>query len=511
MHERTLPLALKALLLLPLVLGACESAQAPTPTASLAPIPTAALQATREPEVLVPVNPLSGLEVEDPRLLDTPVVLISISHFPATARPQAGLSFAPFVYEFSITEGATRFLAAFYGEWPEPEIAMPGGCPPRLEPAAVSGTLIGNRVWLDSDGDGIQDAGEKGVSGLCVNLYNERGEGVAQTTTDTAGFFGFDVANGRYWIEFVQPEHLTFTHPDAGDETRDSDADPSTGRVEIVAEGTNLDLDAGMIASGVPPAASTPLAAAQVGPIRSGRMVYRHLAGSYQDSCLIFASASPEVLAHLPHCELVLHELSGGGYMMGLDELWSVARENQRRSKAQLDYTGYEFSDSPPPGGTPAAALELFIAYQNQSGWYYDPPSSSYLRFVDTSAREQAGILHPDFDRLTGRQLRVQNVIVVFAKHRVITPTNLDIMLDPGRTGKAILFRDGMTFNIDWSTVAEKPGVTDRPMKFLQKDGEPVPLRAGHTWVIIVTPESTVQEESAGRWQLTFFPPPGSQ
>ncbi len=64
------------------------------------------------------INPLTGLLSIDPALLKVPAVLVSISHFPATARPQAGLSFAPFVYEFSITGGETRFLTTFYGQFP---------------------------------------------------------------------------------------------------------------------------------------------------------------------------------------------------------------------------------------------------------------------------------------------------------------------------------------------------------------------------------------------------------
>jgi len=43
-------------------------------------------------------------------LLQFPALLVSISHFPVEARPQAGLSFAPYVFEIYITEGATRFL-----------------------------------------------------------------------------------------------------------------------------------------------------------------------------------------------------------------------------------------------------------------------------------------------------------------------------------------------------------------------------------------------------------------
>src|SRR5436190_22961998 len=53
-------------------------------------------------------NPLTGQRVADVSQLDIPALLISISHFPPVARPQAGLSFAPLVYEYFITEGATR-------------------------------------------------------------------------------------------------------------------------------------------------------------------------------------------------------------------------------------------------------------------------------------------------------------------------------------------------------------------------------------------------------------------
>jgi hypothetical protein len=59
-----------------------------------------------------PINPLTGLAVEDPSLLQIPATLLSISHFPVTARPQAGLSFAPYVFEIYITEGATVFHIA---------------------------------------------------------------------------------------------------------------------------------------------------------------------------------------------------------------------------------------------------------------------------------------------------------------------------------------------------------------------------------------------------------------
>lgn len=462
----------------------------------------------------VSTNPLTGMQVVDPSLLDIPALLISISHFPATARPQSGLSFSPFVYEFYITEGATRFLAALYGEWPAPEVPVHGGCEMRTGPFKSDGILLGNRVWLDEDADGLQDVGEGGVIGACVHLYDATGNLIATTSSDSNGFYGFGVSPGHYTLEFVLPEGLAFTRARAGPEELDSDASTSNGGVDVEVASQDLSVDAGFIREETatkPTGESATAPLAQVGPIRSGRLMYRYLADSFPGSCLIFAYASPEVLEKLPQCKVVFHQILGGGYMLDLGELWSVAKENQRHFRANIDYAGYLFTDKPSPEGRPAPGLDVYIAYQNQSGWYYDPLSQSYLRYVDTSEAELAGILHPETDRLTGRQLSVQNVIVVFAKHDVISPTNLDIRLDPGRTGKAILFRDGQALNIDWGMPRASGDGTGHPIQFLQKNGELAALRPGHTWVIVVTPETTVEQTADGRWKLIFAPPDGAK
>jgi hypothetical protein len=94
--------------------------QAPTPTASLEPS-NPNLQTVGPDPQNIPngYNPLTGLPVPDPALLKLPAVLISITNFPPSARPQAGLSFSPWVYEIYIAEGMTRYLATFYGEFPK--------------------------------------------------------------------------------------------------------------------------------------------------------------------------------------------------------------------------------------------------------------------------------------------------------------------------------------------------------------------------------------------------------
>src|SRR5690349_696677 len=117
-------------------------------------------------------NPLSGQRVSDPNQLTYPALLLSVSHFPPAARPQAGFSFTPFVYEYYITEGSTRHLAVFYGEFPAAEIPLHGDCEIRKEPMVQTKYAIGNRVWEDKNQNGIQDPREGGLGGICVNLLD---------------------------------------------------------------------------------------------------------------------------------------------------------------------------------------------------------------------------------------------------------------------------------------------------------------------------------------------------
>src|SRR5215208_1912812 len=126
------------------------------------------------------VNPLTGLEVSDPSLLKLPAVLVSISNMPFTARPQAGPGFASWVYALYIGEGATRFMNVFYGEYPRTIPNIHGGCEVRNEIIDPSENWIGNRVWLDENGNGQQDAWEAGVGGVCVRLLNADSREVLQ-------------------------------------------------------------------------------------------------------------------------------------------------------------------------------------------------------------------------------------------------------------------------------------------------------------------------------------------
>jgi hypothetical protein len=105
---------------------------------------------------------------------------------------------------------------------------------------------IGGSVWNDSDGDGVQDAGEPPVAGVTVHLVAPDGftfvvDGAGDpitATTDANGeyqFYGLPTADnsglpdpGQYRVLFDRPAAFAdFSPQDVGsDDTIDSDADP---------------------------------------------------------------------------------------------------------------------------------------------------------------------------------------------------------------------------------------------------------------------------------------------
>ncbi len=462
-------------------------------------------------------NPLTAQRVADPASLNIPAVLVSVSHFPPEARPQAGFSFAPFVYEYFITEGATRHLAVFYGESPKPEIPLHGGCEIRNEPFVQTQNILGNRVWLDTNQNGVQDPGEGGVGGICVNLYDANNVLLQKTTTDSNGYYAFNVEPGKYVIEVKNPAWLEFTQKNVGDESQDSDVDQATGRSDVVDVATSLlYLDAGLILSSniSPPLDSSfKLPDAVVGPVRSGRLVYRFIDAFYQNSCLIFASADDEVLPQLPGCATVAHTTSGGGAMLPIDRMNKIAQQNGRNN-TNFNYASNLFADTPPVDGVPAIELQEYWAYLNQSKWVYDAAAGAWWRYVDKSNPATAGALHPEVDRLNGRQLMFENIVVMFAPHTVIKPTIVDIDLQQGAVGNAYLFRDGQMYKIHWSMVGgeyeQKTGLR-RPMHFVNLDGTPAALKPGHTWVVILDMQSYLEDLSSGKWLARFIAPAGAK
>jgi protocatechuate 3,4-dioxygenase beta subunit len=109
---------------------------------------------------------------------------------------------------------------------------------------------VGDKVWFDTNKDGIQDATEEGVAGVTVTLKNAAGEVVATTVTNNVGEYLFkDVpAAVGYTMEFTPPVGTVFSPTGAGTTITDNNANAmgKTTPFEVVAGIDNLTIDAGI-------------------------------------------------------------------------------------------------------------------------------------------------------------------------------------------------------------------------------------------------------------------------
>ena len=117
-----------------------------TPTATATATPTPVLQSYGPDDYPEGINPLTCLPVEDPASLVFPPALISITNFPASARPQSGLAWANWVIEGYIGEGMNRFLAIFHGDYPS---SNSGGSLDLPDSTTTIGPIRSGRVWYE--------------------------------------------------------------------------------------------------------------------------------------------------------------------------------------------------------------------------------------------------------------------------------------------------------------------------------------------------------------------------
>lgn len=149
---------------------------------------------------------------------------------------------------------------------------------------------MGDYTWVDSNRNGIQDAGEPPLPGVVVQLLAADGSGpatdiygnaVSPVTTDANGYyFVGDLPAGSYKAQFTIPSGYVFTTPNAGTAGTDSVATPTSGNplvgmtaiFEIADSATgnttpvtepnasfaNLTIDAGVVQSATDPS-TTPV------------------------------------------------------------------------------------------------------------------------------------------------------------------------------------------------------------------------------------------------------------
>ena len=99
------------------------------------------------------------------------------------------------VKKYSTTNGALNASFSIYTHKTYPQFGKASGfgdIDALYNPLPLE---IGDYVWYDNDKDGIQDAGENGVSGLSLSLYDEKCNKVGTTSTNASGYYLFSKAN----------------------------------------------------------------------------------------------------------------------------------------------------------------------------------------------------------------------------------------------------------------------------------------------------------------------------
>jgi len=250
----------------------------------------------------------------------------------------------------------------------------------------------------------------------------------------------------------------------------------------------------------------------EIGPVRSGRLVDAQLVELYQ-GLLAYGSADPqvdEVLSEALGERIFSFPLVSCPVMCG--ETTHSATGVYANSSALTDYAvsigvdnappdlrGMFFQDDPPPGDQAGTLLRVEYANFSIMQWHYDPENGNYALWMEAEIDEVLD-LAPMTDRNNDEPVTFDNLIVMFAEYIEYAPSLHDIVLwEADGYQPALLFRDGKVTYGTWR-VPE----TDRPIIFETAVGDPMPLKPGKSWIVIVGLNSRTVQPAGGEWEIYF-------
>lgn len=254
--------------------------------------------------------------------------------------------------------------------------------------------------------------------------------------------------------------------------------------------------------------------ASKIGPIRSIRRVDGHLGSLYQ---AVIGATGGDKEDVLPYIDAYI---SPGRYFLdkylcpgvcddGRNYVYSVFGDSAALynyfnylgyGKDDPDLSGMAFSEAAPSGGEEGSGVWIIWTDVGKAHWIYNPDTSKYHNWtIDESTYYTYQSL---IDQNTGEQLSFSNVIVLKAPYTEIKGTLHSIDLIGNSSGyEATIFRDGMAYEVFWKTPQ-----SDKPIQFVDTQGNPFPLKPGNTWIAIFGLTSPTVVES-GDWSITFNMP----
>jgi hypothetical protein len=142
--------------------------------------------------------------------------------------------------------GSTDMFNLGYGEWK-----------PQIDAGVWQPAGLGDTVWIDTNGDGVQNNGEPGMPGVTATLFvfsptTNSFVQLSQTVTGNGGYYEFtNLISATYQVQFSTPAGYTWTTPTAGSPISDSNViTPSMGGtapVVLNAGEFNPTIDGGLV------------------------------------------------------------------------------------------------------------------------------------------------------------------------------------------------------------------------------------------------------------------------
>ncbi|MCD6518380.1 MAG: DUF3048 domain-containing protein [Anaerolineae bacterium] len=233
--------------------------------------------------------------------------------------------------------------------------------------------------------------------------------------------------------------------------------------------------------------------AERIRPIRSARLSSLAIAPQY-DAALVHSGASDKIRWLISQAKFVdldqYFHPEPYGILKGYD--WrgrmytstSKIHEYLRKKgwERETPIKGYVF-DPTPPRGKPAQKIHIPYPKLCVVDWTYDADQGRYLRYVQGK---------PHLDGLTKKQIAADNVIIFYTEHKKtdivedsLGSTAIDIVLQG--SGRAQICRDGVVIEGIWKSLSP-----NEPIQYFNKEGNPIPLRPGRTWIQFVPPSYQV-------------------
>ena len=230
-----------------------------------------------------------------------------------------------------------------------------------------------------------------------------------------------------------------------------------------------------------------------IGPVRSLRPYYAQIAHGL-DALLVHAGWSQAAINYVH--ENKLHNFD---QVYGDDKYYwrdssrkaphnlytktELIREGAVNKKYREEWNAVSFTfhpdGEPVPAiaGTPARKVKVNYIAGYHVGYEYDEAAGRYNRLL---------LGEPHTDKTSGEQLKADNILVLYAKHKILDDVGRR-SVDVQGPGEGYLIQKGVMRQITWE---RKDGLI-RPYI----DGKEVPLVPGQTWVQIVPEGSKVEAE----------------